>query len=226
MRAAQSFAATTIALSDLIIIDEPERMQTAALELMRDIFDRTSRGVILICMPGMERRLARYPQLYSRVGFAHHYRPLTGDKLGFVLTRHWRRLGLELDEVDYTDAHAIASIARIARGNSRLLQRLFIQIGRILKSTTSAPSPTTSSAQPAPPSLPVPPSPGETPPQSDGGYPRKPIVSLTIPKLRIGRSAAFNTPTQRYIIFRNCYLALSNREVFRSTLHLNCNDEP
>jgi DNA transposition AAA+ family ATPase len=81
----------------------------------------------------MERRLARYPQLYSRVGFAHHYRPLTGDELSFVLTRHWRRLGLELDEADFTDAKAIASIARITGGNFRLLQRLFVQIGRILK---------------------------------------------------------------------------------------------
>lgn len=118
---------------ELIIIDEAERMQTAALELVRDIFDRTSRGVILIGMPGMEKRLARYPQLYSRVGFAHHYRSLTGDELSFVLTRHWRRLGLELDEADFTDAQAIASIARITGGNFRLLQRLFLQIGRILK---------------------------------------------------------------------------------------------
>jgi len=90
-------------------------------------------GLILIGMPGMEKRLSRYPQLYSRVGFAHHYRPLQGDELTFVLTRHWRRLGLALDGADFTDAQAIASIARITGGNFRLLHRLFVQIGRILK---------------------------------------------------------------------------------------------
>jgi hypothetical protein len=89
--------------------------------------------VILIGMPGMEKRLSRYPQLYSRIGFAHHYRPLQGDELTFVLTRHWRRLGLALDDAVFTDAQAIASIARITGGNFRLLHRLFVQIGRILK---------------------------------------------------------------------------------------------
>ena len=118
-------------LVELIVIDEAERMQTAALELVRDVFDRTSRGVILIGMPGMEKRLARYPQLYSRVGFAHHYRPLQGDELAFVLARHWRRLGL--DDADFTNAQAVASIARMTGGNFRLLHRLFVQIGRIMR---------------------------------------------------------------------------------------------
>jgi DNA transposition AAA+ family ATPase len=120
-------------LVEMVIIDEAERMQTSALELVRDIFDRTGMGVILIGMPGMEKRLSRYPQLYSRVGFAHHYRPLQGDELTFVLTRHWRRLGLACDDADFTDAQAIASIARVTGGNFRLLHRLFVQIGRILK---------------------------------------------------------------------------------------------
>lgn len=117
----------------MVIVDEAERLQTAALELLRDIFDRTGMGVILIGMPGMEKRLSRYPQLHSRVGFAHHYRPLQGDELTFVLTRHWRRLGFVLDNADFTDAQAIASIARVTGGNFRLLRRQFVQIGRILK---------------------------------------------------------------------------------------------
>jgi DNA transposition AAA+ family ATPase len=120
-------------LVELLIIDESERLPTTAIELIRDIFDRTGVGVILIGMPGLEKRLSRYPQLFSRVGFAHHYRPLRGDELTFVLTRHWRRLGLALDDADFTDTQAIAAIARITGGNFRLLHRLFVQIGRILK---------------------------------------------------------------------------------------------
>ena len=120
-------------LAERLIVDEAERLSTPALEHLRDVFDRTGIGVILIGMPGIEKRLSRYPQLYSRVGFAHHYRPLRGDELTFVLTRHWRQLGLALDEADFTDVQAMASIARITGGNFRLLHRLFVQIGRILK---------------------------------------------------------------------------------------------
>lgn len=120
-------------LVETLIFDEAERLSMTALELIRDIFDRTGVGVILIGMPGMEKRLSRYPQLYSRVGFSHHYRALTGDELSFVLTRHWRSLGINLDDADFTDAQAIASIVRLTGGNFRLLHRLFVQIERILK---------------------------------------------------------------------------------------------
>ena len=77
----------------------------------------------------MEKRLARYPQLYGRVGFAHPYRALPGEELAFVLARHGRKLGPELDGTDFTDA----AVARLTGGNFRLLQRLLVQVGRILK---------------------------------------------------------------------------------------------
>jgi DNA transposition AAA+ family ATPase len=118
---------------ELIIMDEAERLSTSAVDYLRDIFDRTDIGLMLIGMPGIEKRMSRYPQLYSRVGFAHHYRPLQGDELTFVLTRHWRQLGLSLDSADFTDTQAIAAISRVTNGNFRLLHRLFVQIERILR---------------------------------------------------------------------------------------------
>jgi hypothetical protein len=118
---------------ELLIVDEAERLSTTALEYMRDLFDRHGVGLILIGMPGIEKRMARYPQLFSRVGFAHQYRPLQDEELTFVLTRRWRDLGLGLDEADFSDAQAVATIVRITRGNFRLLYRLFIQIERILR---------------------------------------------------------------------------------------------
>jgi len=118
---------------ELVVIDEAERLSTTALEYMRDLFDRHGVGLILIGMPGIEKRMSRYPQLYSRVGFAHQYRPLQDEELTFVLTRRWRQLGLGLDDADFTDAQAVAAIVRITGGNFRLVHRLFVQIERILR---------------------------------------------------------------------------------------------
>lgn len=118
---------------EMIVIDEAERLSAQALEVLRDQFDRSGIALILIGMPGIEKSLARYPQLYSRVGFAHHYRPLQGEELTFVLSRHWRKLGLTLDDADFSDHQATTAIIRITGGNFRLLHRLFVQIDRVLR---------------------------------------------------------------------------------------------
>lgn len=118
---------------ELIIVDESERLRPTALELLRDRYDRDCIALILIGMPGLEKQFSHYPQFYSRVGFAHQYRPLGKDELLFVLQRHWRALGKTLDPEDFTDAQAIAAIARITRGNFRLLERLFPQVERVLR---------------------------------------------------------------------------------------------
>jgi DNA transposition AAA+ family ATPase len=107
----------------------------AELEEIRDRYDRANfadgAGVVLIGLPGIEKRLARDPQLYSRVGFVHHFRPLAEEELRFILAHKWQEVGLTFSPDDYTDAEALAAIARITGGNVRLVQRLFAQIERV-----------------------------------------------------------------------------------------------
>ncbi|WP_308291972.1 AAA family ATPase [Pseudarthrobacter cellobiosi] len=118
---------------ELLIIDESERLNATALELLRDRYDRDNIALILIGMPGIEKWFSRYAQLYSRVGFAHEYRPLAQEELHFVLERRWHKLGQTLNPEDFTDAQAIAAVARITRGNIRLIDRLFTQVERVMK---------------------------------------------------------------------------------------------
>lgn len=114
--------------TELLIIDEADRLKTTGLEQVRDYFDRHAMGVILIGMPGIEKRLARYPQLYSRIGFAHEYKNLASEELTAVLGR-WIPPTPADDEIAH--AAAVASVVRITGGNLRLVDRLLTQIKRV-----------------------------------------------------------------------------------------------
>ncbi len=116
----------------LLVIDEADRLKMAALEQARSIFDQGGIGMILIGMPGLEKRLARYPQFYSRIGFVHEFRPLSASEIRQLLERHWAPPGVTLPG-DTIDSVAAASIIRITGGNFRLLNRLLTQVERILE---------------------------------------------------------------------------------------------
>jgi DNA transposition AAA+ family ATPase len=106
-----------------------------ALEQVGAIFDHGGIGLILIGMPGIEKRLARYPQLYSRVGFVHAFRPLSAQEVRQLLHQQWLPSGVVLPEAGWSDEEARAAIIRITGGNFRLLHRLIIQIARLVEIT-------------------------------------------------------------------------------------------
>jgi DNA transposition AAA+ family ATPase len=116
--------------SRLVEFDEADRLKATGLEQVRDYYDRHTMGVILIGVPGIEKRLARYPQLYSRIGFAHEFRPLTTDELTAVLSRRIHP-GPQNPDENLGYSTAVATIARITSGNFRLVDRLLTQVHRI-----------------------------------------------------------------------------------------------
>ena len=119
--------------TDLIIIDEADRLKTASLEQVRDIFDHSELGLVLIGMPGLEKRLSRYPQFYSRVGFVHAFRPLRARDVRELLQGQWNPPGVVLPKEGVRDEAALAAIIRVTGGNFRLLHRLLTQIARLME---------------------------------------------------------------------------------------------
>jgi len=115
----------------LLLVDEVDWLKMSGLEQLRALFDNGGFGLVLIGMPGLERRLARYAQLSSRIGFVHEFRPLGAAEVRTLLAG-WRPPGVPLPEDLLADAEGVAAIIRITGGNFRLLDRLLTQVGRIL----------------------------------------------------------------------------------------------
>jgi DNA transposition AAA+ family ATPase len=59
----------------LILVDEADRLKMASLEQIRAIFDAGGIGLEWIGMLRLEKRLARYPQFYSRMGLYTSFAP-------------------------------------------------------------------------------------------------------------------------------------------------------
>ena len=104
--------------TQLVLVDEADRLKTAALDQLRSIFDQGGIGLVLVGMPGLEKRLARYPQLYSRIGFVHEFKPLSQADVRQLLRERWLPSGVSLPAQAWIDEEAIATLVRIARASS------------------------------------------------------------------------------------------------------------
>ncbi|MBN1468310.1 MAG: AAA family ATPase [Fusobacteriaceae bacterium] len=117
----------------LIIIDEADRLRPVSLEQIRDIYDSKKIAVAFIGMPGIENKLSRYAQLYSRIGHIHNFRQLSNKEIHIVLENKLHQFGIEFDATKKSENEAITEIIRKSRFNFRLMQRLLTQISNIME---------------------------------------------------------------------------------------------
>jgi hypothetical protein len=84
-----------------------------------------------LACPGLEKRIARFPQFYSRIGFVHEFRPPDPEQVQTLLESRWAPAGVTLPDEQLLP-EVIASLIRMSGGNFRLLTRLLTQIERLL----------------------------------------------------------------------------------------------
>ena len=85
--------------------------------------------MVLIGMPGIEKRVARFPQFYSRIGFVHEFRPLDEAQMARPLNERWLPAGVRLPDA-LLAPEVIATLIRMSGGGNF---RLLTQVERFLK---------------------------------------------------------------------------------------------
>ena len=75
------------------IVDEADSLNINGIEQLTGLYDKLNVGMILIGMLGLEKKLSRYRQLYSRIGFSHRYDLLQSKEMRFILSHYWEKLG-------------------------------------------------------------------------------------------------------------------------------------
>ena len=117
----------------LLIVDEADRLTFSSLEELRAMYDEYKFGLILMGMPGIEKRLSRYAQLYSRIGFVHEFKSINKEEMKFLFEQKWQELGRQFDKNTFVDVEAMNEIIKITHGNFRLINRIFDQMQRLMQ---------------------------------------------------------------------------------------------
>ena len=118
--------------TSLIIVDEADRLTMPSLEQLRSIFDESRLGLVLIGMPGLEKRAARYPQFFSRIGFIHEFRALASDEVQHLLEENWAVVSNGFIAAP-PPPDVVSAVIRITGGNFRLITRLLTQMERVAR---------------------------------------------------------------------------------------------
>jgi DNA transposition AAA+ family ATPase len=122
----------------LMVVDEADRLKMPGLEQFRDIYDRGAMGLVLIGLPGLEKRMSRFAQRYSRVGFAHEFRTLSAAEMQFILAHHWERFGLRLEHTDFQTVKPLPALSGSLAATSVCFSASLLRLVVSLRSTSSA----------------------------------------------------------------------------------------
>jgi DNA transposition AAA+ family ATPase len=63
----------------------------------------------------------------------HEFKALTVEEVMFIVERKWADFGCAFQKEDFADNESLATLVRMTHGNFRLIDRLLLQVQRILE---------------------------------------------------------------------------------------------
>lgn len=82
----------------LILVDEADPLHMNSLEQIRSIFDEGTAGLVLICMPGIEKRIAPAFRNSTRASAFFMSPSLDAEQVQTLLESKWAPVGVNLPD--------------------------------------------------------------------------------------------------------------------------------
>ena len=127
---AQEMAATPVVIRpdvvDVLIVDEVDGLSHASLEVLRDVFDRSRLGMVLLGRSGSAERLQKMAALASRVGVLHGFGALGKQDTRKLLEQQVQRLGLPVHD------EAVDAFVQKTQGNFQMMYLVVCHLDYLL----------------------------------------------------------------------------------------------
>jgi len=111
---------------DVLIVDEVDGLSQASLEVLRDVFDRSRLGLVLLGRSGSAARLLKMPALASRVGVLHAFGALGKQDTRKLLEQQVQRLRLPVEE------EAVDVFVQKTQGNFQVMYLVLCHLDYLL----------------------------------------------------------------------------------------------
>ncbi len=110
---------------ELLIIDKAQRLSFQCLQTVSDFVEKHRIGLVLLGMPGFDRRIRNYEELNNRVGFYHVFNTPRTDELRAILEARWESQQVTIEE------SAIDILEKVTGSNIRKLVNINAEISRV-----------------------------------------------------------------------------------------------
>ncbi|BCL77549.1 ATP-binding protein [Ktedonobacteria bacterium brp13] len=111
---------------DVLIVDEVDGLSQASLEVLRDIFDRSRLGLVLLGRSGSAARLQKMAALASRVGVLHAFGALGKQDTRKLLEQQVQRLCLPMED------EAVEVFVQKTQGNFQMMYLVLCHLDYLL----------------------------------------------------------------------------------------------
>ena len=110
---------------ELIIIDKAQRLPSKCLEAIADFGKNHNLGLVLIGLPGFDRRVRHYEPIDNMIGFYHVFNTPRTEELRAILEARWQSQQITIED------SAVQMLEKVTNSNIQKIVNINTEMSRV-----------------------------------------------------------------------------------------------